>query len=195
MTSFHIGNIKPSEQNARSILRLTSADLLRAGLPEDEVLAIADATNEIHIDQQVARLAAYPERYLGAVAARGLIGYIKVNEWNRADQLQFTTGLRRVGQRVLVAVGDTHLEGGLLGIHGFVVDDSNNEDRLVGMSLLGEALELAFGREVRIAQYQGDPMNYVTKEKGFIPTGKRGTILGIQQELYVRPAETKTLKN
>jgi hypothetical protein len=191
MTSFHIGDIEPSAQNARSIVRLTSIDLSRAGLPEDEVLSIADATNETHIEQQAARLAAYPERYLGAIASRELIGYIKVNEWNRADQLPFTTGLHRIGQRALLAVGDNTLEGGLLGIHGFVVDDPSSEDRLVGMSLLEEALELAFGREVRIAQYKGDPMNYVTKEKGFIPTGKHGTILGIQQELHIRPAKNR----
>lgn len=184
MISFHIGNIEPSEQNARSIVRLTSGDLLRAGLSEEETLLIADDTNEAHISRQTERLANYPNRYLGAIAAGELVGFVKLNEWNRADQLPFTSGVSRIGQKALLAGGNLQLEGRPQGIHGFVVAD---DDQFVGMFLLEKALALAEGRETRIAQYEGDPMNHVTQERGFVPTGRKGIVLGVQQELHVRP--------
>lgn len=194
MIDFDIGHIEPTESNARSIVKLTGDDLVRARLSDTEVRNLADFNNPAHIDRQAARLADNPERYLGAFVADKLIGFAKVNAWTRADQLPFMPPVQRLAQRALVASGNNHLDGLPLGIHGLAVDSGDVYDEFVGMSLLKEALSLAQGFEVRIAQYQGDPMSRVIQESGFHSTGKHGTILGIQQELYIRPEKTKTLK-
>ena len=188
-SSFRIDSIEPSEQNARSIVSLTNADLLRAGLSETAARDFADVDNDAHIERQVAKLATHPEQYLGAIAVNELIGFVKYAEWNRADQVPFVPGvIKPLAQRALFKSGDIHLEGLPQGIHGLVVDGADIYARFVGMYLLKDALSLAGGHETRVARYEGDPMNYVIRENGFIPTGKRGNVLGINQELYVRPA-------
>lgn len=151
----------------------------------------------MHIERQMDRLAEHPGRYLGAFVAHELVGLAKVSEWTVADQLPFMLPVQRLARRALVAAsGNNHLEGLPQGIHGLVVDSGEfYNERSFGDTLLDEALSLAKGSEVRIAQYQGDPMSKVIQGRAFRSTGKHGTILGIQQELYVRPAEARVSKD
>lgn len=193
MIDFDISNIDPTETNARSIVTLTSGDLIRARLSDAQIMERADPNNPAHIERQRGMLEEHPGRYLGAFVAHELVGFAKVNEWNRYDQLPFIPPALRLAQRALAHLNN-HLGGLPQGIHGFVVDSGDVYDEFLGMSLLNEALTLAQGSEVRIAQYQGDPMSRIIQESGFRPTGKHGTVVGIQQELYVRPAKTRAFK-
>ena len=187
MTEFAIGQITSTEENADRIVQLVRQDLLTAGLTTDEILRYAYPSVEF----QRNRLADNPERYLGAYALSGdeLAGFIAHNEWLRGDQADFEpSATKRKLQRILARVGLNHLNNRPHGIFGLVVSDTVENGDDVADLLLRGVIDLAKGREIRIAQYPGDSVEPVLRDNGFYPTGEFGIVVGLRQQLYVRDA-------
>lgn len=195
MTEYRLDRIEPTYRNAQSAVQLTGLDLWAAGAAHFR--DIANYSDLQHIKRQQQRFAQHPERYMGALDDEDhLLGLVKYNDWNWYDQQPFEPLLNRVLHRLDRRQQDEAAPQPLgvfaLLVHTEFVPADQRFD--IGTDLLDVAIGVAQEREMRIVHYPDDEMKQITVAAGFYPSGKTGSVLGIRQELYVRPSKFDDLE-
>lgn len=182
MSEFVIDGI--SRDKAEAVVRLTNQDVTLGEFDNPD--GIANPQDPARVEWQGDRLAKYPELYHGLYELGRpdhLLGYIKTNTWNYADQAGFDTEFERNAKRVLHKVG----LGGILavqwGIHGLVVDNALAEGEQY--TAMGDFLEFAARqaedrrmRAIRVPVHDNDPLLNVIEHYGYRPI-KRGVAAGV----------------
>jgi hypothetical protein len=176
----------PTDENIRQMVELTAEDLTRGGLRSNKVKKYADTTNLDHLATQREKVDTRPELYTGAYDEETLAAFAKIDEWLRGSQGNFES----IAQRMRDKQNGIHLPGEPLGILALNIakEIPNDDKQEIGHELLRVALAGKEKSEVRIGVPSNDPLKDVLIDHKFEPTGKHGKVLGVKQELYIKPA-------
>jgi hypothetical protein len=176
-------------EDARRVLALTAQDLREAHLSEDEILAIADNSNNEHVETQRRRLELQPELYKVARLGFDVVGVIKTNEWFTGDQRPYASPLELAVLRKRDLFNSHRLKGNPLGIFALSTSNDAAINRYeIASQLLDTALEGQEEKEIRIGLRWNEPLrSLLAEEYKFQPTNKHGRQIGdVPSELYIR---------
>jgi len=165
--------IVPSYDNAESIVSLRLDSLLDAGLSFDDAKKFADLSNPSHIEHQLAKLEAFPNRHLGLVALNScrLVGYIEHVDWKYENEMPYFNTIEKMAYKALINCGIDRAKNQPFGIAEFYVAGSDSERASLASSLLIKAIELAEPREIMIESCMDTEVVVALYKNGFEPTG------------------------
>jgi len=185
----YVERIVPSYDNAESIVSLRRRNLLDAGLSPEDTKKFADLSNPIHIEHQLAKLEAFPNKHLGLVALNScrLVGYIEHIDWKYENEMPYFNAVEKMAYRALINCGIDRAKNKPFGIAELCVAGNDREKASLADSLLTKAIELAEPREMIIESCMDAETVVALYQNGFEPTGRFATVNGVYKQLLYRP--------
>lgn len=197
---FTMAEIAPTEDNAKAIRLMTWADLKDGG--HWSARRIADPNNDEQVGQQIDKLTANPESYVGIFEDGHLVGFMKLTEWMLGDQLPYGTLKERWHNASLYDQRERVFEDRPLGIQGLgSVPSMAKLDRemimrdLVDFSVFQADNGAAVPRRIVIPVHRNDQALSAITDAGFEPTRLTGRSVGMRQRLYEREAAFSALRD